>query len=91
MQGVIKSYDPGTAEGVVMRDTDRSGSDLPPQAPPGPGFRLPRRRRDCRSYGNLKPRAISSATSAKAANPAKVPCAKNTKTALWARRNAGMH
>src|SRR5581483_5927251 len=24
MQGVIKSYDPGTGEGVVVRDTDRS-------------------------------------------------------------------
>ena len=30
MQGVIKSYDPGTAEGVVMRDTDRSEYDLSP-------------------------------------------------------------
>ena len=24
MQGVIKSYDPGTGEGVIVRDTDRS-------------------------------------------------------------------
>ena len=28
MQGVIKSYDPGTGVGVVMRDTDRTEFDL---------------------------------------------------------------
>ena len=28
MQGVIKSYDPGTGDGVVMRDTDLSELDL---------------------------------------------------------------
>lgn len=28
MQGVIKSYDPGTGEGVVVRDTDRSEYSL---------------------------------------------------------------
>jgi CspA family cold shock protein len=28
MQGVIKTYDPTTREGVVMRDTDRGEFDL---------------------------------------------------------------
>jgi CspA family cold shock protein len=28
MQGVIKSYDPGTGEGVVVRDTDRTEYSL---------------------------------------------------------------
>ena len=28
MQGVIKSYDPGTGDGVVVRDTDRVEYDL---------------------------------------------------------------
>ena len=40
MQGVIKSYDPGTAEGVVMRDTDRSEYDLSPDALTGSVFRM---------------------------------------------------
>ena len=40
MQGVIKSYDPGTAEGVVMRDTDRSEYDLSPDALAGSVFRM---------------------------------------------------
>lgn len=40
MQGVIKSYDPGTAEGVVMRDTDRSEYDLSPNALTGSVFRM---------------------------------------------------
>ncbi len=40
MQGVIKSYDPGTAEGVVMRDLDRSEYDLSPDALEGSVFRM---------------------------------------------------
>ncbi len=40
MQGVIKSYDPGTSEGVVMRDTDRSEYDLSPHALTGSVFRM---------------------------------------------------
>ena len=40
MQGVIKSYDPGTAEGVVMRDSDRSEYDLSPHALEGSVFRM---------------------------------------------------
>jgi CspA family cold shock protein len=40
LQGVIKSYDPGTAEGVVMRDTDRSEYDLSPNALTGSVFRM---------------------------------------------------
>jgi CspA family cold shock protein len=40
MQGVIKSYDPGTGEGVVMRDTNRSEYDLAPEALVGSVFRM---------------------------------------------------
>ena len=40
MQGVIKSYDPGTGEGVLVRDTDRSEYDLAPDALVGSVFRL---------------------------------------------------
>ena len=40
MQGVIKSYDPGTGEGVLVRDTDRSEYDLAPDALVGSIFRL---------------------------------------------------
>lgn len=32
MQGVIKSYDPGSADGVVLCDTDRAEYDLAPDA-----------------------------------------------------------
>ena len=39
MQGVIKSYDPGTGEGTVVRDTDRSEYDLSPGALEGSIFR----------------------------------------------------
>ena len=55
MQGVIKSYDPGTGDGVVLCDTDLAEYDLAagrprglgvPHAPPGPAGDLrPRRRR----------------------------------------------
>lgn len=40
MQGVIKAYDPGTKEGVVMRDTDRSEHELAPDALNGSVFRM---------------------------------------------------
>jgi CspA family cold shock protein len=40
LQGVVKSYDPGTAEGVLMRDTDRSEYDLSPDALNGSVFRM---------------------------------------------------
>ena len=40
MQGVIKSYDPGTGDGVVMRDTDLSEFDLAADALAGSIFRM---------------------------------------------------
>jgi CspA family cold shock protein len=40
VQGVIKSYDPGTKEGVLVRDTDRAEYDLAPTALDGSIFRL---------------------------------------------------
>ncbi len=40
MQGVIKSYDPTTKDGIVMRDTDLSEIDLAPDALEGSVFRL---------------------------------------------------
>ena len=40
MQGVIKSYDPGTREGLLVRDTDRSEFDLAPNALDGSIFRM---------------------------------------------------
>jgi CspA family cold shock protein len=40
MQGVIKSYDPTTKEGVVVRDNDRAEYDLSPTALEGSIFRM---------------------------------------------------
>ncbi len=40
LQGVIKAYDPGTKEGVVTRDTDRSEHELAPDALDGSVFRM---------------------------------------------------
>ena len=40
MQGVIKSYDPGTGEGTLLRDTDRAELDLAPGALAGSVFRM---------------------------------------------------
>jgi cold shock CspA family protein len=40
LQGVIKSYDPATGEGVLVRDTDRSEYDLASDALAGSIFRL---------------------------------------------------
>jgi CspA family cold shock protein len=40
LQGVIKSYDPGTGEGVIVRDTDRSEYELAPGALEGSVFRM---------------------------------------------------
>ncbi len=38
MQGVVKSYDPGTGEGLVVSDTDRSEYSLAPDALVGSAF-----------------------------------------------------
>ncbi len=40
MQGVIKSYDPATGDGIVVRDTDLSEYDLAPGAIDGSIFRM---------------------------------------------------
>ena len=40
MQGVIKSYDPATHQGVVIRDTDLSEYDLTTDALEGSVFRM---------------------------------------------------
>ena len=40
MQGVIKSYDPATSDGIVVRDTDLSEYDLEPNALEGSLFRM---------------------------------------------------
>ena len=40
MQGVIKSYDPGTGDGVVLCDTDRAEYDLAGDALVGSVFRM---------------------------------------------------
>jgi cold shock CspA family protein len=40
VQGVIKSYDPATADGIVVRDVDLSEFDLAPGALEGSLFRM---------------------------------------------------
>ena len=40
MQGVIKSYDPGTGDGIVMRETDFAEFDLAVGALDGSVFRM---------------------------------------------------
>jgi CspA family cold shock protein len=40
VQGVIKSYDPSSRDGIVVRDTDLSEVDLAPDALVGSVFRL---------------------------------------------------
>ena len=40
MQGVVKAYDPGTGDGVVVRDTDLSEYDLAGDALAGSVFRM---------------------------------------------------
>lgn len=40
VQGVIKSYDPGTGEGTLVRDTDRSEYVLAADALEGSVFRM---------------------------------------------------
>ena len=40
MQGVIKSYDPGSGDGVVLCDTDLREYDLAPDALHGSVFRM---------------------------------------------------
>jgi cold shock CspA family protein len=40
MQGVVRTYDPQTAEGIIVRDTDRSEHVLAPGALSGSLFRM---------------------------------------------------
>ena len=40
MQGVVKSYDPGTGDGVVIRETDLAEFDLADEALDGSVFRM---------------------------------------------------
>ena len=40
MQGVVKAYDPGTGDGVVVRDTDLTEHDLADDALVGSVFRM---------------------------------------------------
>ena len=40
MQGVIKSYDPGTGDGIIMCDTDLADYDLASGALVGSPFRM---------------------------------------------------
>ena len=40
MQGVIKTYDPGTGVGALVRDTDRAEIDLADDALAGSIFRM---------------------------------------------------
>ncbi len=40
MQGVIKSYDPGTGFGTLLRDTDLAELELAPEALQGSLFRM---------------------------------------------------
>ena len=40
MQGVIKSYDPGTGDGIVIRETDFAEFDLAAGALDGSVFRM---------------------------------------------------
>lgn len=40
MQGVVKSYDPATGDGVVIRDTDRQEYEMAPNALAGSVFRM---------------------------------------------------
>lgn len=42
MQGVVKSYDPSTKVGVVIRDTDLAELDMAPDALEGSLFRMVR-------------------------------------------------
>lgn len=40
MQGVVKSYDPATGDGVIVRDTNRQEYDLARNALAGSVFRM---------------------------------------------------
>ena len=42
MQGVIKAFDPGTGDGLVITDTDMAEYDLAPDALVGSVFRMVR-------------------------------------------------
>ncbi len=40
MQGVIKSYDPASSDGIIVRDTDMSEYDIAPNSLEGTVFRM---------------------------------------------------
>jgi CspA family cold shock protein len=40
MQGVVKSFDPGTGDGVILCDSDFRDYDLAPEALEGSPFRM---------------------------------------------------
>ena len=40
MQGVIRSYDPGTGDGIILCDTDLADYDLAPGSLVGTHFRM---------------------------------------------------
>ena len=40
MQGIVKSYDPGSRDGTVVRDTDMAEFELAPDALKGSVFRM---------------------------------------------------
>jgi len=40
MQGVVKSYDPGTGDGSILTDTDLAEYDMAPDALAGSVFRM---------------------------------------------------
>ena len=40
MQGVIKSYDPASSDGIIVRDTDMSEYDSAPNSLEGTVFRM---------------------------------------------------
>ena len=40
MQGIIKAYDPGSGDGIVISDTDLTEYDLAPDALEGSIFRM---------------------------------------------------
>jgi CspA family cold shock protein len=40
MQGIVKAFDPGSGDGVVVRDTDLSEYNLAPNALEGSIFRM---------------------------------------------------
>ena len=60
MQGVIKSYDPGTGDGIVIRETDFAEFDLAEGALDGSVFRM--LRQQCFFLEKLKKKSAASRT-----------------------------